>query len=127
MTGFYGLATLVLTGEARRSHAEFIEPRRPIRFGAAWGGTGAFELVVRASGLYVGKEAFAPTLGLVEANAVSSGATSAMIGLNWYWNRWVWVQSTFEHTVFSQALPLGANGRRLGWQEVAGGRATVMW
>ena len=49
------------------------------------------------------------------------------VGLNWYLNRWVWVQSNFEHTIFERPLTLGSGGRALGFQDALALRATVMF
>ncbi len=125
--GYYALATAVLTGERRTSYAEFVRPRRPVSLSHGWSGTGALELVLRTSGLWVGQRAFEERYRLVEPAGIARGSMDLTVGLNWYLNRWVWVQSNFEHTIFERPLTLGSGGRALGFQDALALRATVMF
>lgn len=128
MTGYYGLASLVLTGEHRTSYAEFIHPRRPVSFSGGPHGTGALELYARVSGLAVSDVAFDERYHLAERDEVAGGVNELSLGLNWYLDRWVWLMATFEHAIFDRSLPLGgAGGARLGAQQALGVRATVMF
>ncbi|MFZ5445174.1 MAG: OprO/OprP family phosphate-selective porin [Myxococcota bacterium] len=122
--GFYGLATWVLTGEHRTSYAEFIHPAKPFDFLHPLAGSGALELVLRASGLRVLGAAAGGDF--VDAAKVSTGAFEVSVGLNWYLSRFAWVMVDYEHAVFSSPVALGGPTGAVA-SNAAAIRTTVMW
>lgn len=85
----------VLTGE----DASFkgVKPGKPVTDG----GCGAFEIVVRASQLYIDDDVFSQGLATTGANA--KGAKSYALGLNWYLSRNLRVSADYTHTDFDSA------------------------
>jgi phosphate-selective porin OprO/OprP len=123
--GWFGMASVVLTGEHRASYAEFIDPRRPFHPGDPRNHPGAFELLLRASALRVGGAAFDPRYRLADPTQVSAGAHEVSVDLNWYMNRFAWLMLDAEHAWYTSAPRPGAVQRRV--TNALGGRLTVMW
>ncbi len=128
MDAFYALTSFVLTGEHRKSYAEFIHPKHPVTLDHGWHGTGAFELILRTSGMKIGDVIFDEHYKLAEEGQVTNRVNELTVGLNWYLSRWIWVMTNFEHAWFGDRLPLGGKGGALlSDQQSIGLRTTVMW
>ncbi len=104
-TGYYVLATYLLTGEERHDYTQQIAPLRPFGIATPFATPGAWEAVLRVSRLEVGSEIF--TDRLVNPALYSSGATELTLGFNWYWNKWVRTQFNWEHARFDDPVALG--------------------
>jgi phosphate-selective porin OprO/OprP len=107
-TGFYVMATYLLTGEKRTTYSEAIDPIRPFDPRPGCMGLGAWELVARVSRLNLGGDVFAPgSARLADPTRYSRGATEMTLGFNWYLNKWVRTQFNWEHSWFDQPVQLG--------------------
>jgi phosphate-selective porin OprO/OprP len=104
-SGYYVLATYLLTGEERHEYTQQIAPLRPFGIASPFASPGAWEAVCRVSRLDVGSEIF--TDKLVNPALYSSGATESTVGFNWYWNKWVRTQFNWEHARFDDPVALG--------------------
>ena len=104
-SGYYVLATYLLTGEERHEYTQQIAPLRPFGIASPFAAPGAWEAVCRVSRLDVGSEIF--TDKLVNPALYSSGATESTLGFNWYWNKWVRTQFNWEHARFDDPVALG--------------------
>ncbi|HZV98318.1 MAG TPA: porin [Methylophilaceae bacterium] len=95
-------ATYVLTGE--NNSFKSIAPKRD--FDLEKGGWGAWEIAARYSELNLDSRAFTGAAGVRFANAASTtkSAESWALGLNWYLNKNVKIQTTYEQTKFESAL-----------------------
>ncbi len=106
-TGYYVLATYLLTGEERREYTQQIDPIRPFGIATPFASPGAWEVVFRVSRLEVGSEIF--TEKLANPALYSSGALETTVGFNWYWNKWVRAQFNWEHARFDDPVNLGTS------------------
>ncbi len=104
-TGYYVLATYLLTGEERHEYTQQIAPIRPFAIATPFASPGAWEAVFRVSRMEVGNEIF--TDKLVNPALYSSGALETTVGFNWYWNPWVRAQFDWEHARFDDPVALG--------------------
>jgi phosphate-selective porin len=104
-TGYYVMATYLLTGEERHEYTQQIDPIRPFSITTPFASPGAWEAVFRVSRLDLGSEIF--TDKLVNSALYSSGATESTFGFNWYWNKWVRAQFNWEHAHFDDPVALG--------------------
>jgi phosphate-selective porin OprO/OprP len=102
-TGYYVLATYLLTGEERHEYTQQIDPIRPFSITTPFASPGAWEAVFRVSRLDVGEVAFTDKL---VGSGYSSGATESTLGFNWYWNKWVRAQFNWEHASFDDPVNL---------------------
>jgi phosphate-selective porin OprO/OprP len=94
-SGYYLMTTWLLSGEARTSYAR-IHPDHKL---------GAFEAVFQLTGMNIGD-----TGSLVDTTKNATQATSGTVGLNWYVNDWVWVQTHLEHSWFGTPVQLSPVG-----------------
>jgi phosphate-selective porin OprO/OprP len=104
-TGYYVMATYLLTGEERHEYTQQIVPLRPFGIATPLASPGAWEAVARVSRLDLGSEIF--TDKLVDPTKYSSGALETTFGFNWYWNAWVRAQFNWEHAQFDDPVALG--------------------
>lgn len=100
--GWQLAGTYVLTGE--ENSFKSINPKRP--FDLDKGQWGAWEVGLRYSELNVDEDAFNDAAGIRFANAASTteSASSWAAGLNWYLNKFVKLQTTYEQTKFDSAF-----------------------
>ncbi len=110
-TGYYVLATYLLTGEERHEYTQQIDPIRPFTIATPFASPGAWEAVFRVSRMEVGNEIF--TDKLANPALYSSGALETTFGFNWYWNKWVRAQFNWEHAQFDDPVALGIAPRLL--------------
>ena len=115
ISGFFGMATVLLTGETRTTYSEAIAPLRPFEIRHPFANPGAWALVFRMSRLVLDANAvFAAGLDrLSDPAANSNGATELTIGFNWYLNKWVRAQFNWEHAWFDQLVQLGSGAAGL--------------
>ncbi len=125
--GGLAMASLVLTGEHRKTYASFVEAKRRFDPSDPIGHPGAWEVVVRGSRLKVGGDAFNPEYALVNQNNWSNRATELSLGLNWYMNPYAWLMLDYEHDWFTRSLPLRGPTQRSRVADEIGVRLTVMW
>ncbi|HEU4708544.1 MAG TPA: porin, partial [Methylophilaceae bacterium] len=94
--------TYVLTGE--ENSFKGINPKRP--FDLDKGQWGAWEVALRYSELNVDDKAFddAPGVRFASATSTTKSAKSWAAGINWYLNRFVKLQTTYEQTKFDSAF-----------------------
>jgi phosphate-selective porin OprO/OprP len=104
-TGYYVMATYLLTGEERHEYTQQIDPIRPFGIATPFASPGAWEAVFRVSRLDLGSEIF--TDKLANPALYSSGALETTFGFNWYWNKWVRAQFNWEHATFDDPVALG--------------------
>jgi phosphate-selective porin OprO/OprP len=92
----------VLTGEDNSFKS--INPKRP--FDLDKGQWGAWEIALRYTELNLDKDAFegAPGVRFANAASTSESASSWAAGVNWYLNKYVKVQTTYEQTKFDSAF-----------------------
>ena len=109
MNGFFGMATLLLTGETRTTYSEAVAPLRPFDVRHPICNPGAWELVFRMSRLELDPTVLfaAGPDRLADPAANSNGATELTVGFNWYLNKWVRTQVNWEHAWFDQPVRLG--------------------
>lgn len=126
-TGYYVLATLLLTGEERTTYSAPIAPRRPFDPARPFSFSGAWELVARVSRLDLDQDVFTPTVFRTGAGAnaetarvffadptqFSPGCTEMTLGFNWYLNKWVRVQVNYVRSWFDHPVLLGPGPRGL--------------
>lgn len=107
--GYHFTATYLLTGETRKSFAQFVEPLRPWRPLSPFRNPGAWEAVARVSHMQVEPAIFnsEPLVNLAKATGNSDAATEMTLGCNWYLNSLVRMQFNWEHGWFQQPLLLG--------------------
>lgn len=100
--GWQLAGTYVLTGEDNSFKG--ITPKRNFDFDK--GQWGAWEVALRYSELNVDDKAFDDAAGIRFANAASTteSASSWAAGLNWYLNKYVKLQTTYEQTKFDSAF-----------------------
>lgn len=100
--GWQVAATYVLTGE--QNSFKGITPKND--FDLDKGGWGAWELAARYSELNIDDKAFAGPAGtrLAGATSTTKGAESWALGVNWYLNKFVKLQTTYEQTRFDSAF-----------------------
>lgn len=124
---FYVMGSWIITGEHRHTWAEFVKPKHPLDL-AEKTGSGAFELILRTSGMKVGDVAFLEQNHIANVAASTTVANEVTVGLNWYLNRWVWFMADYEHDWFKQQIKLGTGDTAyLTTQDAIGLRSTVMW
>lgn len=104
-TGYYFMASYLLTGEERTTYSQAIAPLRPFNPMHLMKGPGAWEVVARVSRLNFGDTIF--TNNLADASLYSTGATEMTLGFNWYLNKWVRTQLNWEHAWFDEPVRLG--------------------
>lgn len=121
---FYGLMTVLLSGESRDDFSQFIDPRHPLDPITSQVGPGAWELIVRTSGLRVTGDA-APVLSTTTSSITS--AYELTIGLNWYMSRRVWVQLDYERAFWSTQLQLVQGAPTLWAVDNGAARLTIQW
>jgi len=124
MDAYYAMTTLVLTGERRDGYAQFIDPREPLDPFSGRVGPGAWELILRTSGLRVSGDV-APIASTTVASSAS--AYEITIGLNWYMSRRVWVQLTYERGFFTTPLALGQGAPMIAAVDNAAARLAIQW
>jgi phosphate-selective porin OprO/OprP len=123
-TGYYVLATLLLTGEDRTTYSAPITPLRPFDPCHACSCAGAWELVARVSRLDLDQDVFTPfrVFGAPGRSAIvrfadplvsSPGCTEMTLGFNWYLNKWVRMQMNYERSWFDHPVLLGLPPRGL--------------
>jgi phosphate-selective porin OprO/OprP len=112
-SGFYVMATLLVTGEQRTSISQAVDPLLPFDPVEGWFGLGAFELVARVSQLDLQAGSRASFERLVVPAQSANRATELTLGFNWYLNRFVRFQFNWENARFSNPVRLGTppNGR----------------
>jgi phosphate-selective porin OprO/OprP len=118
-SGYYILATCLLTGEKRSGYSEAIDPVRPFDLRHPIANPGAIEVVERVSLLHLGGDVFDKGVAQLANPANSAGeAIESTFGFNWYLNRQVRVQFNWEHAEFDRGVLLGPppNGK-LGHQD----------
>ena len=120
---YYAMTTLVLTGERRDHYAQFIDPREPLDPITGRVGPGAWELILRTSGLRVTGDA-APLLASAQS---TTSAYEITVGLNWYMSRRVWIQLNYERAFWSTPIALGVGAPQLWAVDNASLRATIQW
>ncbi len=100
--GWQVAATYVLTGE--KNSFKGITPKND--FDLDKGNWGAWELAARYSELNIDDKAFAGPAGtrLAGATSTTKGAESWALGVNWYLNKYVKLQTTYEQTRFDSAF-----------------------
>lgn len=103
-------ASWKLTGEEASFRG--VSPRRPI--GSEPGGTGAWELVARATGLDIEESAFPD---FADRSRVASGVRTVGVGVNWYLNRMIRFSADYNDT--------DLEGGPLGRERVLIGRAQI--
>jgi phosphate-selective porin OprO/OprP len=121
---YYALTTLVITGESRDTYAQFVDPRDPLDPFTGHVGPGAFELILRTSGLRVSGDASSV---LASSTATTTGAYEVSVGLNWYASRRMWIQLDYEHAFWLAPIVLGQGAPRTAGVDNAGVRATIQW
>lgn len=99
-SGWTAMASYVLTGE--KANFEGVKPKN--NFNLEKGNYGAFEVVGRASGLYVDGSAF-PTFA--DAAISAKNAREAAIGGTWYFNSSLKFNLNYAHTVFNGGAASG--------------------
>lgn len=110
-TGWYVLATLLLTGERRTSLSQAIDPLVPFDLTGGCYGPGAWELVGRVSQLQLDSDDMPGFARLIDPARSATRATEFTFGFNWYLNRWVRVQFNWEYSRFSNPVRLGTTAR----------------
>jgi len=90
--------SVVLTGE--KNAYSGVHPRNSLERSTGFRRLGALELAVRYSQLSMDGDAFAH---LASAATAAQRAQEQGVGINWYLNRYVKLESTYEHTVFHMA------------------------
>jgi len=106
-SGYYLLATLLLTGESRTTYSQAVVPGQDFDLRHPLASPGAWELVARMSRLEQSTIIFAPGAPrLADPAANSAGATEMTLGFNWYINAWVRVQFNWERAWFNQPVRL---------------------
>ena len=100
--GWQIAATYVLTGE--KNSFKGITPKSD--FDLDKGNWGAWEIAARYSELNIDDKAFAGPAGtrLAGATSTTKSAESWALGLNWYLNKFVKIQTTYEQTKFDSAF-----------------------
>jgi phosphate-selective porin OprO/OprP len=100
-------ATWVLTGEDASYNG--VNPRSPFNWKA--GTWGAFDINARVSQLTVDDEAFVGSSAtrLANPNASARQATDIGVSLNWYLNRNIKLQLTYDQTSFDGGAPGGGD------------------
>lgn len=100
--GWQLATSYVLTGE--ENSFKGINPKRPFDFDK--GQWGAWEVALRYSELNIDDKAFddAAAARFASANSTTESAQSWAAGLNWYLNRFVKLQTTYEQTRFDSAF-----------------------
>ena len=100
--GWQLASTYVLTGEDNSFKG--INPKRP--FDIDKGQWGAWEVALRYSELNIDDGAFDDVAGIrfANANSTTESASSWAAGLNWYLNKYVKLQTTYEQTKFDSAF-----------------------
>ncbi|MFA5262523.1 MAG: porin [Opitutaceae bacterium] len=86
----------VLTGE--ESTPKGVTPKTS--FDLSSGAWGAFEIAARVSSINLADELFTSTLGNLSATANARGATAYGLAFNWYLNRILRAQLSYEYTSF---------------------------
>jgi phosphate-selective porin OprO and OprP len=110
-TGWYVLATCLLTGERRTSLSQPIDPLMPFDPTGGSFGPGAWELVGRVSQLELDSDDAPGFARLIDPARTATRATEFTFGFNWYLNRWVRVQFNWEYSRFSNPVRLGVTAR----------------
>jgi phosphate-selective porin OprO/OprP len=128
-SGFYVLATLLLTGEERTTYSQAVTPRHDFDPCYPVSSPGAWELVMRTSRLVQSARVFAPgVFRLADPAANSAGATELTTGFNWYLNAWVRVQCNWERAWFDQPVRLAPGPAGLhGYQDTLMTRFQVIF
>jgi phosphate-selective porin OprO/OprP len=128
-SGYYLLATVLLTGETRTGYSQAIAPVRPFDLRHPIANPGAIELVGRVSLLHVGGDAFTPGPFQLANPANSAGeAIESTFGFNWYLNRQVRMQFNWEHAAFDRAVQLGSgNSGKLAHQDTLATRFQIIF
>jgi phosphate-selective porin OprO and OprP len=110
-TGYFAMATLLLTGETRTTYSQAIDPIHPFNPFCPCASPGAWELVARVSKLNIGDEVFSKTAAAQLANPATNSdeATEMTLGFNWYLTKFVRVQFNYAHDWFGQPVLEGSN------------------
>lgn len=110
-TGYFVMATLLLTGETRKTYSQAIDPIHPFNPFCPCASPGAWELVARVSKLNLGDEVFSknPVAQLANPATNSDEATEMTLGFNWYLTKFVRVQFNYAHDWFGQPVLEGTN------------------